>query len=160
MTKTSQVPRFVLWGNKVTTALLRSGVNLNGPGKAPMYLLTVRGRKSGLPRTTPIAVLKQDGNNYVLTPYGVVDWVRNLRAAGEAVLTRGRREEKIRAVELTNEEASQVLRKFMQSDKSKNPIGNMFNIKPDASSEEFEQAALEHPVFQFQTASTTAETRG
>jgi len=37
------------------------------------YLLTVPGRKSGQPRTTPIAVVEQDGKRYLLAPYGVVD---------------------------------------------------------------------------------------
>src|SRR5947208_4160563 len=99
MAQTSQVPLFVRIGNIMTATLLRAGFKLVGPGNCPMYLLTVRGRKSGLPRTTPIAVLEQDGQRYLMTPYGVVDWVRNLRAAGQATLTRGRRTEEIRALE-------------------------------------------------------------
>ncbi len=149
MAKKSPVPRFVRAANVMTTALLRAGVGLYGPGHHPMYLLTVRGRKSGLPRTTPIAVLQQDGHRYILTPYGVVDWVRNLRAAGTATLTRGRRNEVIHATELPNDEAARVLKAFIQSG---NPIGRFFGIPKESSDEEFVRAAASHPVFLLQPA--------
>src|SRR5215469_10269160 len=143
MATSSPVPRFVLVANRLTSALLRAGVPLVGPGKAPMYLVTVPGRKSGQPRTTPIAVLDQDGNRYVLTPYGVVDWVRNLRASGEAVLTRARRAETVCATELPQREASQVLRRFIATG---NPIGRFFAVSSDASDEDYLRTAAAHPV--------------
>lgn len=154
MAKRSPVPRFVLVANVLTKTLLRAGVKLVGFG-APTYLLTVRGRTSGQPRTTPISVLEQEGNRYLMTPYGVVDWVRNLRAAGEATLTRGRRAEAIRATELPSGEASRVIQAFIQSG---NPIGRFFGIPEGASREEYERQALIHPVFLVQNvAAPTAE---
>src|SRR5258708_18597138 len=93
MAKTSQVPLFVRIGNILTTTLLRAGFKLVGPGNYPMYLLTVRGRKSGLPRTVPIVIIQRNGKRYLASPYGIVDWIRNLRAAGEPILTRARRSE-------------------------------------------------------------------
>lgn len=63
-------------------------------------LVTIRGRKSGLPRTTPVAVIEVSGRRWVWAPWGEVHWVRNLRAAGRATITvRGRREE-VSATEL------------------------------------------------------------
>jgi deazaflavin-dependent oxidoreductase (nitroreductase family) len=57
-------------------------------------LVTIRGRKSGLPRTTPIAVIEASGRRWVWAPYGEVQWVRNLRASGRATIrVRGRTEE-------------------------------------------------------------------
>jgi len=47
----------------------------------------VRGRTSGLPRTTPLAVIEVDGRRWVWSPWGEVHWVRNLRAAGRDVVT-------------------------------------------------------------------------
>ncbi len=44
-------------------------------------LPTVPGRKSGVPRTTPVALGERDGRRWLVSPYGEVDWVRNLRAA-------------------------------------------------------------------------------
>src|SRR6266571_810384 len=95
MSTTEKAPWFVHVGNILTTTLLRAGVKLVGPGNYPMYLLTVRGRTSGQPRTIPIVIIQQNGKRYLASPYGIVDWVRNLRAAGEAILTRGRRAETV-----------------------------------------------------------------
>src|SRR5262249_41645427 len=93
MAQTAQVPRFVRVGNVLTMSLLRAGVKLAGPfvffGNYPMYLLTVRGRTSGQPRTVALVIMQRNGKRYVSSPYGIVDWVRNLRAAREAILTRG-----------------------------------------------------------------------
>jgi deazaflavin-dependent oxidoreductase (nitroreductase family) len=143
MAKTSKVPRFVLWANVLMKALLRGGVKVTGFG-TPTYLLTVRGRKSGEPRTTPISPIELNGKRYLMAPYGVVDWVRNLRAAGEATLTRGRRAEMVRATELPNSEASLILQTFIESG---HPFGRFFGVPKGASREEFEQAAIKHPIF-------------
>ncbi len=90
MTKTNQSPRFVRLANVLITTLLRTGLPLSGFGY-PMYLLTVRGRKSGQPHSTPVVILEQEGKRYLLSPFGVVNWVRNLRASGMATFTRARR---------------------------------------------------------------------
>jgi deazaflavin-dependent oxidoreductase (nitroreductase family) len=59
-------------------------------------LLTVRGRKSGKPVQTPVSIFVQDQQRSLIVPSGVVNWVRNLRAAGgEARLPRGRHTEQI-----------------------------------------------------------------
>src|SRR4051812_10037576 len=109
MAKTYQAPLYVRAGNVLTTTLLRVGIKLMGFGKYPMYLLTVRGRKSGQPRTVSIAILERDGKRYLGAPFGAVNWVRNLRSAGEATLTRGRRSEIVSASELPPKEAALVL---------------------------------------------------
>ncbi len=60
----------------------------------PNGLLTVPGRKSGQPRTTPLAIIESSGRRWVWSPWGDVQWVRNLRAAGQATITvRGRKED-------------------------------------------------------------------
>jgi deazaflavin-dependent oxidoreductase (nitroreductase family) len=84
--------------------LLQLGVPM-GPDK----LLTIRGRRTGRPRTVGLAVVELRGRRYVIGTYGEVQWVRNLRAAGEAVVGRGRRRERVRAVELDPAEAATVL---------------------------------------------------
>lgn len=71
----------------------------------PDALITVRGRKSGLPRTTPVAVAELSGRRFVISPWGEVDWARNLRAAGGATVTMRRHTEEVTAVELTPDEA-------------------------------------------------------
>ena len=147
MAKTSQAPLFVRVGNVLTTALLRAGFKLVGFGNYPMYLLTVRGRKSGLPRTVSIAIIERNGKRYLGAPFGIVDWVRNLRSAGEAILTRGRRSETVNAIELPPSEAALVLREEI---KGGNPFGRYFGVSVEASDEEYERAAVSHPLFVFE----------
>ena len=144
MAKIYQAPRYVRVANVMTTTLLRAGVKFVGAGKYPMYLLTVRGRKSGLPRTVPIAIWEHNGKRYVGSVYGIVDWVRNLRSAGEATLTRGRRSETVTVRELPQHEAALVLREDI---KGGNPFARNYGVTADASLEEFERVVLTHPVF-------------
>ncbi len=152
MAKKSQIPWFLPLANTMVKTLMRAGVKLSGPGKCPMYLMTVLGRKSGQPRTTPIAVVEQNGKRYLLTPYGAVDWVRNLRAAGEAIFTRGRRAEKMRAIELPGDEAGLVLKSFIETG---NPIIRLFGINKETAPEDIERMMASHPVFILQSATAT-----
>src|SRR5437762_1209403 len=148
MAKTSQIPFYTRLGNVLTLTLLRAGFKLVGPfiffGNYPMYLLTVRGRKSGQPRTVALAIIERNGQRYVGSPYGIVDWVRNLRTAGEAILTRGRRSETVNARELPPREAALVLREEI---KGGNPFARYFGVTAESSLEEFERAAVSHPLF-------------
>jgi deazaflavin-dependent oxidoreductase (nitroreductase family) len=148
MAKTYKVPMFVHWGNILTLTLLRAGLPLVGPfiffGNYPMYLLTVRGRKSGQPRTVALAIIKRNGKRYIGSPYGIVDWVRNLRAAGEAILTRGRRSETVNVRELPTGEAALVLREDV---KAGNPFSRYYGVTAKSPLEEFERAVVSHPLF-------------
>jgi deazaflavin-dependent oxidoreductase (nitroreductase family) len=148
MAKTSQIPFYVRLGNALTLTLLRAGFKLRGPyllfGNYPMYLLTVRGRKSGQPRTVSLAIIQRNGKRYVGSPFGIVDWVRNLRASGEAVLTRGRRSETVTARELPTGEAALVMREDV---KGGNPFARNYGVTADSSLEEFERAVVSHPLF-------------
>jgi deazaflavin-dependent oxidoreductase (nitroreductase family) len=148
MAKTDKAPWFVHLGNVLTLTLLRAGVKVVGPfiffGNYPMYLLTVRGRKSGQPRTVALAIMERNGKRYVGSVYGIVDWVRNLRAAGEAILTRGRRSETVNVIELPKGEAALVLREEI---KAGNPFSRYYGVTAEAPLEEFERAVVSHPVF-------------
>ena len=146
MATTSPVPSFVRLGNILTTTLLRVGFKMGAPGGFPMYLLTVRWRKSGHPRTTPIVILEREGKRYLASPYGIVDWVRNVRAAGEATLTRARRSEQVRVVELPTKEAALFLKRSLEQG-IPSFLAQYFEVTAQSSPEEFEQAAARHPVF-------------
>ena len=139
---------YVRVANVMTITLLRAGFPLVGPGliigSYPMYLLTVRGRKSGLPRTVPIAIMERHSKRYLGSPFGIVDWVRNLRASGEAVLTRRRHSETVSARELSPGEAAIILQEEI---KAGNPFIRSYGVTIDSSIEEFEQAVFTHPVF-------------
>jgi deazaflavin-dependent oxidoreductase (nitroreductase family) len=96
---TARAPKVVRFADPLVRRLLLLGVPMG-----PDTLLTVRGRRSGRPRTTMVAVLEMDGRRWVVAAYGEVNWVRNLRAAGEARLRTGRRWVPVQAVELTPDE--------------------------------------------------------
>ena len=148
MAKINKAPMYVRAANVMTTTLLRAGFPLVGPGlvigRYRMYLFTVRGRKSGLPRTIPVAIIERNGKSYVGSPFGIVDWVRNLRASKEAILTRRRRSETVSARELSLGEATTILQEEI---KAGNPFIRSYGVTIDSSPGEFEQAVLTHPVF-------------
>ena len=89
------VPWRVSFFGAILKFLLVAGVPL-GPNR----LVTIRGRKSGLPRTTPVAIIEVSGRRWVWAPWGEVQWVRNLRAAGRATITLRGRKEEVSATEL------------------------------------------------------------
>jgi deazaflavin-dependent oxidoreductase (nitroreductase family) len=66
----------------------RGRVTLLDIAGLPNLTLTVRGRKSGLPRTTPLLCVPHDGGWLIAGSYFGAHheplWVGNLRAAGEA----------------------------------------------------------------------------
>jgi deazaflavin-dependent oxidoreductase (nitroreductase family) len=100
-----RIPRWVPLFNQLARRALAAGVPMG-----PNALITVRGRRSGLPRTTPVTIIQSAGRRWVLAPFGEVDWVRNLRAAGSATLTVRQRTEEVTAVQLAPDEAIAVFR--------------------------------------------------
>jgi deazaflavin-dependent oxidoreductase (nitroreductase family) len=95
----SKAPSYVSKLNPLVQRMLGIGVPMG-----PNGLITIRGRNSGEPRTTPVAFVDIDGRRWVQSPFGDVNWVRNLRAAGEATITIGKEQQEVRAVELSGDE--------------------------------------------------------
>jgi deazaflavin-dependent oxidoreductase (nitroreductase family) len=148
MAQAMKLPWFTRWPNVLITLLLRAGVTLAGPGDYPLYLLTVRGRTSGQPRTVPITLMEQHGTRYLAATYGIVDWVRNLRIAKEAMLTRGRRIEVVTARELSKHEAVLVLRaEIKRTPLARYMVARFYGITADMPLEQSEPAMLTHPIF-------------
>ena len=125
---------------RIFRLLLYAGVKIGR-----MSLLTVRGRKSGQPRTTPVWLAEYDGQRFLVSTYGQTNWVRNLRAAGEAILTRGRRSERIAVVEVGAKEAAPVLRYFVSTVPA--VVRPSFDVTPASPLSTFEQEVARHPVF-------------
>jgi deazaflavin-dependent oxidoreductase (nitroreductase family) len=114
----ARVPKLVSIFNRVAQRMLVAGVPMG-----PNALITVRGRKSGELRTTPVALIEIGGRRWVSSPYGDVNWVRNLRASGEASLTIGRRHETVTAVELASDERVSFFRDLMGPFVRRIPLG-------------------------------------
>src|SRR2546425_9613998 len=93
--QSGRVPWYVPFINPIVRPLLATGIPMGFNG-----LITIRGRNSGLPRATPVAIIEVSGRRWVWAPWGEVHWVRNLRAAGRATIALRRRQEEVRATEL------------------------------------------------------------
>ena len=117
-----------------------------------MILLTVTGRKSGQPRTTPVGLFELDGRRFLFSTFGEVNWVRNLRAAGRAWLARGRRQEPVGAVELSPEAAAPILQAvfapYLASPAARLMLRAWYGLTPGSSRGDLIEAARRHPVFE------------
>ena len=94
---------------KAVRWLTEHGVSLLGS-----RVLTVRGRRTGTPQSVPVNLLTLDGERYLVAPRGNTQWVRNVRAAGEAQLRVGRRIEQVRLMEVPVADRGPVLRVYLQ----------------------------------------------
>jgi deazaflavin-dependent oxidoreductase (nitroreductase family) len=128
----------------------------------PNGLLTVQGRKTGLPRAFPVSVLEL-GDRYLLQAAAdEVSWARNLRASGDARLTVGRRKETLLATELSPEAAGRLLHDLLASfprsrlvravvgPVDRPPVGvlHYFRIRVDDTLDEYVALARRQPVFE------------
>jgi deazaflavin-dependent oxidoreductase (nitroreductase family) len=136
--------------NKVFMAVMRLGLRISG--KEALMVLTVPGRKSGEPRSTPITPMYVDDERYVVSGFPGADWVKNARAADTATLTSGKTAETVRMVELSPEDARPLLRRFP----TLVPTGVSFmkrsGLVTDATPDEFESLAGRCAVFRFDPA--------
>ena len=114
------------------------------------YLLSVSGRKSGRTHSTPV-ILVENGERWLVGPYGAVGWVLNLRAAGRATLSQGRHREEIRVSEVGPQESAPVLREYLRQVRVVRPF---FAASPDSPLEAFVAEADQHPVFRIESASS------
>jgi deazaflavin-dependent oxidoreductase (nitroreductase family) len=115
----------------------------------PVHLLSVPGRKSGGLRATPVSPLEYDGERWLVAGFGDADWVKNLRASGWGILTKGTRNERITVVEVPTEERAPILQAFMQYV----PGGRFaFPVGPNEPLRAFAAIAPNHPIFRVTTA--------
>jgi deazaflavin-dependent oxidoreductase (nitroreductase family) len=130
-------PRRVL--NALVTPLARLGL-----GPAHTYLLTVRGRRTGRPYTTPVTLVEHDGELWLVAPFGERNWVKNARAAGSVQLRRGRRTTRARVSEVPAQERAPILRKYVERVPT---VARFFDAPKGAPEERFAAEAGGHPVF-------------
>jgi len=131
------------FGRRAANALVSILLHL-GLGPARTYLLTVAGRRSGAPRTTPVTLVEEGGRRWLVAPYGEVAWVHNLRAAGKAMLSRGAHSETVMVREVNTDEAAPVLKMYVTRVPITRPY---FDAKPESDLAAFRAEAPRHPVF-------------
>jgi deazaflavin-dependent oxidoreductase (nitroreductase family) len=125
--------------NAVVRPLARAGL----AGRRT-HLLTVPGRTSGRPWSTPVSLVEHHGERWLVAPYGDRNWVKNARAAGYVELQRGRRSERLTVQELAAEDAVPVLRRYYELGRFTRPF---FDVGLDSPPADWVAEAPRHPVF-------------
>jgi deazaflavin-dependent oxidoreductase (nitroreductase family) len=131
--------------NGTVAMATRLGISIMGS-----RVLSVRGRKSGEWRSTPVNLLTYEGHRYLVSPRGHTQWVRNMRVAGGGELRVGRRVERFTATELPDEQKPALLREYLR--RWKFEVGMFFEgVGPDAPDEKLLDIAPGYPVFRITT---------
>ena len=120
-----------------------------GIGPAHIYLLEVRGRKSGKLFRTPVDLLELDGKRYLVAPRGRTQWVRNAEAAGEITLKKGSNRQLLRLRQLSDGEKLPVLKAYL--DNFKGEVQRYFTISAGSPSQAFAEVASSYPAFELLT---------
>lgn len=143
MAKQYQTTGGIRFFNRLIGSLIRLGIT-----PKTMYLLTVRGRKTGKLYSTPVSLVEQAGERWLVSPYGEMGWVRNARAAGEVMLTQGGKTETLDIQEVGAHEGAPILKTYLQRERIVRPY---FDVTPDSSLEAIAAEAAKHPVFRLVT---------
>jgi deazaflavin-dependent oxidoreductase (nitroreductase family) len=125
--------------NAVVTPLVKLGVTPRNT-----VLLTTTGRKSGQPRTTPVSIVDVDGERWLVSSYGDVGWVHNVRASPRVVLRWGKWANSFRVESVNAARAGSVLKVYVRRVPITAPY---FDAKRSDPVEAFVAEAHRHPVF-------------
>ncbi len=117
-------------------------------GWGQQVVLTTVGRKSGLDRPVPVSPLDIDGVGYLVSPYGDVNWVRNVRVNPEVHLRHGKGQRKVRLMELKPEKSAHLLHRYWEEQRITRPY---FDVPSNPEESDFTAEAVEHPVFRIIT---------
>jgi deazaflavin-dependent oxidoreductase (nitroreductase family) len=132
--------------NPVVMVMMRAGISVWGS-----RTLEVRGRASGALRRTPVNLLEVDGRQYLVSPRGEGQWVKNVRAdGGRVALLLGRRRDERVAHEIPDGEKSPILRAYLR--RWKTEVGIFFDgVTAESHEEDLQRIAPDHPVFLLST---------
>jgi deazaflavin-dependent oxidoreductase (nitroreductase family) len=128
--------------NRLLNGLTRLGVSVMSS-----RVLEHRGRTSGKVFHTPVNLLTIEGTEYLVSPRGETQWVRNVRhAGGHLVLILGRRRRQCTATQVPQADATPILRAYLR--RWKFEVGMFFDgVSPDSTDEEWAAVVARHPVF-------------
>ena len=154
--------RFARQFFRLVNPLARWMMSAGVPTGSRNILLTVRGRRSGMARTTPVSLLELEGRGFVQASYSEDGWVRNLRAAGQATVTDHGRRLAVQSVELAPDKAaplllgalepyrrSRLLRALL-GPRVRPPVAVLrwCRIRVDDTPQEYLDEARRHPLFE------------
>lgn len=94
--------------NAVFRWLAEAGISIAGT-----RALRVRGRTTGKLRGVVVNLMTVDGRDYVVSPRGNTQWVRNARAAGELEMGPRWRGRTVRIVEVADDAKLDLLKRYV-----------------------------------------------
>jgi deazaflavin-dependent oxidoreductase (nitroreductase family) len=133
--------------NRLVAWLTRRGLSVWGS-----RVLEVPGRRTGTPRRVPVNLLAIDGTEYLVSPRGHGQWVRNVRANGGGLdLLLGRRRSHHVAHELADADKVEVLRAYLR--RWRWEVGQFFDgVDGESPDDVLLRIAPDHPVFRLDAA--------
>jgi len=121
--------------------LAELGISISGT-KA----LRVRGRKTGKLRGVVVNVLRVDGVDYLVSPRGNTQWVRNVRAAGVVDMGPRWHRRRLHTTEVADAAKADLLKRYL--DRWYWEVkGHIAGLTPDSGDDELHAAAPSIPVF-------------
>jgi len=117
-----------------------------GLGPGHIYLVEVRGRKTGKLYTTPVNPLDFNGKRYLVAPRGRTQWVRNAEAAGQVILRRGGNRQQLRVRALPESEKPPILKSYL--DHYRREVQRYFPVAAESPLEAFVAISSGYPVFE------------
>ena len=121
---------------------LMSWAAKRGMGKT--QLLTTTGCKTGQKRDVPVSPLEMDGIEYVVSPYGEVSWVSNVRADPAVTLRHGSKERKVRLEEVTGVTAASVAAAYYERESFARPY---MDVPENPTEADFAAKSALFPIF-------------
>lgn len=117
-----------------------------GIGPKYIYLLQVRGRKSGRVFSTPVSLIEIGGKQYLVGPRGRTQWARNAEAAGEITLKKGSNPKKYRISPVADVDKPEKLKLYLDS--YPGAVKRFFPVPPGSPVEAFREISSNYPVFE------------
>ena len=117
-----------------------------GLGLRHNYLLQVQGRATGRVYSTPVNVLELNGKRWLVAPRGRTQWVRNAEVAGEVILKKGWRRQRVRVRPVPDSEKPEILSAYL--DRFKLTVQRYFPLRAGSPPGELAPIAGRYPVFE------------
>lgn len=117
-----------------------------GIGPKFIYLLQVRGRKSGKIYSSPVNLMEVGGKQILVAPRGRTQWVRNAEAAGEITLKRGSSLRQFGLRPIADGEKPALLKEYL--DRYASAVKKFFPVAAGSPAEAFRDIAGNYPVFE------------
>jgi hypothetical protein len=118
-----------------------------GIGLAGTRALRIRGRNTGKLRGVVINLMTVQGRNYVVSPRGNTQWVRNARAAGQVEMGPRWRSRDVQISEVADDAKPGLLKVYLKRWYWE-VKGHVGGLTPDSTDEQIRAVAPSIPVFE------------